>query len=383
MLYLLNVSNPDRLSADSGWLVADILASAFADRGTAFTIAGPAPVSDPRAARVAVPSPGTKYRARFGFDIAATAHAFGVVRPDVVVANQIENAPGVRAAMLEASVDAMLAGYAHYVPYHLDPAGALHLDPSLDDGGLGHPVVLMFFAGLMACDRVLVHSGTAATWITDVADRLGLDLADRVRVVPPPADPRLHRDTGPAAEVGAGMPVGIYNHRLYAHYGTGRFVDLAQQLVDALPVRLQVTDLFGNRRPGRARLDASPDQYLARLRALDGVQVVSDQGRRDRYRQLVGASAFGLAPFRPGVTWSMSVVDCMAMGVPVLAPRLGWLAEFADPALTFDHPEQAIALVEQLLTDPPFAAACADRAVAATAPLAADVVADAYLAAVA
>lgn len=60
VLYLLNVSNPDRLSADSGWLFADILAPALVDQGAAVTVACPHPVSDPRIGHVPLPAPASK-----------------------------------------------------------------------------------------------------------------------------------------------------------------------------------------------------------------------------------------------------------------------------------------------------------------------------------
>jgi glycosyltransferase involved in cell wall biosynthesis len=380
LLYLLNVSNPDRLSSDSGWLFADILTPALCDAGVRVTIGGPAGVSDPRVAHASLAAPRTKYQARFGFDVEQAAALLRRVRPSVVVANQVESAPGLRAAMLAAGADALLAGYCHYVPFHLDPAGVLRLDPSLSDGGLGMPVLLAFFAGLLACDRVMVHSAMSQRWITTMAGRLGLDLGDRVRVVAPPADPRLVRDPDPApAEAG---PVGVYNHRLYDHYGTARFVELAGLLGGALPVRLRVMDLFGARRSERTRLDSSPDRYLAALGGLGNVQVVSDHGDRRRYRSLLAGATFAFAPFRPAVTWSMSVIDAMGMGLPVVAPRLGWLAEAGDPALLFDEPAQAVTIVARLLTDPAFTAAAGQRAVAATRELNPTAVARAYLRAV-
>ena len=274
LLYLLNVSNPGRLSADSGLLFADILAPALLDRGVRFTVAGPVGLSDPRAGHIEVSAPTTKYRARFGFDVDACAALVRLARPEVVAANQIEAAPGIRAAMLEAGSDALLAGYCHYLPFHVDRAGRMHLDPSLSDADLGHPVLLAVAAGLMACDRVMVHSAVARTWLHLLAERLRLDLGDRVRVVPPPADPRLLQSASRVAPPQA-APVGVYNHRLYEHYGTGQFVDLARQLRDAVPVRLRVMDLFGTRRTDRTRLDASPERYRSLLAALANVEVVS------------------------------------------------------------------------------------------------------------
>lgn len=381
LLYLLNVTNPGRLSADSGLLFADILAPALLDQGVRFTVAGPVGVSDPRAGHIEVSAPTTKYRARFAFDVDTSAALLRRVRPEVVIANQIEAAPGVRAAMLEAGIDALLAGYCHYLPFHLDPAGQLRLDPSLNDAGLGHPVLLSFFAGLMACDRVMVHSSTAERWVTETAGRLGLDLGDRVRIVPAPADPNLVRRTGEMPD--PGLPVGIYNHRLYEHYGTGQFLEVARQMgVARVRARLRVTDLLGQRRPDRIRLDDSPERYLAQLGALDNVEIVADTIERQRYRRLLAGATFAFAPFRPGTIWSMSVVDCLSMGLPLLTRRLGWLGEIGDPELTFDTPVEAVAIVRRLVTDPGFAAAAVDRAVRSTAGLTPDVIATAYLKAI-
>ncbi|WP_043463957.1 vegetative cell wall protein [Kitasatospora sp. MBT66] len=380
VLYLLNISNPDRLSADSGWVVADTLLPALVDAGAKAVFAAPAPVSDERVGFEPTAVPGTKYRARFDGDTAALADLLRRTRPDVVVANQVESAPLVRAAMLEAGSDAVLAGYCHYLPFSFERADLL-LDPSLDDAGLGRPVLLTFLAGVAALDRVLVHSETAAHWLTVAAGRAGLELGERLRIVPPPRDPALVRDDAPAPIEGA-VAAAVYNHRLYAHYGTEEFLRLAVELVSPA-LRLTVMDLFGSRRPGRTALDASPERFRDALAAVPGVEVAFDGGDRTRYRQVLASSHFGIAPYRPSCPWSLSVIDCQAMGLPVISPRLGWMAEHIHPDLLFDTPAEAAKITARLTGDPAFYAGHSAFAKASTEALAPAVVAARYLEAVA
>ncbi|MBB1245454.1 glycosyltransferase [Streptomyces durbertensis] len=382
VLYLLNISNPDRLSADSGWIFADLLAPALADAGAEVTVAAPAPAGDARCGFRPTKVPGTKYRARFSTDVDELVALIQAEQPDVIVANQIEEAPAVRTALLEAGSNALLAGYCHYLPFSFADGGQLLLDPSLDDAGLGRPVLLAFAAGLAACDRVMVHSSTAASWVSAAAARMTVELGDRLRVVPAPRDERLVRDpatvpSGP--ETGA---IGVYNHRLYAHYGTEQFLDLARDLVASRAIRLRVMDLFGKRRAERTGLDDSPEKMRDQLAAMPHVQVVSDRGDRVRYKKLLAGARFGIAPFRPGCPWSMSVIDCQGMGLPVISPRLGWLAEHVDPELCFTTQAEAVALAERLATDDEFHAVHAKRAHASTADFAPAVVAARYLEAV-
>ncbi|MFQ6144375.1 glycosyltransferase [Streptomyces seoulensis] len=384
VLYLLNISNPDRLSADSGWIFADLLAPAMADTGAEVTIAAPAPVGDNRCRFHRTKVPGTKYRARFSADIDELVALIRAERPDVVVANQIEEAPAVRTALLEARSEALLAGYCHYLPFSVDADGQLLLDPSLNDAELGRPVLLTFAAGLAACDRVLVHSSTAASWVSAACARTTVDLGERLRVVPAPRDERLVRDpAGASIASSTSGAIGLYNHRLYAHYGTEQFVALARQLTASGTVRLRVMDLFGRRRTERTGLDDSPEKMRDQLASLPHVQVVSDRGDRARYRSLLAGARFGIAPFRPGCPWSMSVIDCQGMGLPVISPRLGWLSEHIDPELCFTTAEEAVALAERLATDDEFHAVHAKRAHASTTDFTPALVAARYLEAVA
>ncbi|MFF2013718.1 glycosyltransferase [Streptomyces sp. NPDC058195] len=379
VLYLLNISNPDRLSADSGWIFADLLAPALVDAGAEVTVAAPAPAGDERCGFHCTKVPGTKYRARFSPDIDELVALIRSEKPDVVVANQVEEAPAIRTALLEAGSDALLAGYCHYLPFSFNGGGQLLLDPSLDDSGLGRPVLLAFAAGLAACDRVLVHSSTAASWASAAAARMTVDLGDKLRVVPAPRDERLVRDPATARPDSDAGAVGIYNHRLYAHYGTEQFVDLARQLSATGTVRLRVMNLFGQRRAERKGLDDSPERMREKLASLPHVQVVSDRGDRIRYKKLLAGARFGIAPFRAGCPWSMSVIDCQGMGLPVIAPRLGWLAEHIDPELCFSTPAEAVALAERLVTDDEFHTLHAKRAYASTADFAPSLIAARYL----
>jgi hypothetical protein len=78
----------------------------------------------------------------------------------------------------------------------------------------------------------------------------------------------------------------------------------------------------------------------------------------------------------------MSVVDCQGMGLSVIAPRLGWLAEHIDGELLFDTDAEAIALAERLAYDTEFSAVHAKRAHASTAHLTPAAVAARYLEAI-
>ncbi|ONI50027.1 MULTISPECIES: vegetative cell wall protein [unclassified Streptomyces] len=381
VLYLLNVSNSSQLSADSGYTFADLLAPALTDAGAEVTVASPVPVGDPRVHFAPTTSPFTKYRARFDPGVDALVTLMRERQPEVVVANQIEAAPAIRAALLEAGVDALIAGYCHYLPFSFTDTGALELDPAMDDRGLGRSVLLAFAAGLAACDRVLVHSSTAASWTTAAATRTGVDLGDKLHIVPAPRDVRLVRDPDGIMPP-QGRATGLYNHRLYAHYGTARFTQLARRLIADAPVRLTVMDLFGTRSPERIRLDPSPERHLEELGTTDGVTIASDRGDRIRYRNLLADAHFGIAPFRPGCPWSMSVIDCQAMGLPVIGPRTGWLAEHIDNELLFDTDEQAVRITERLATESEFYLLHAKRAFSSTADLTPEAVAARYLEAV-
>ncbi|MFF6884639.1 glycosyltransferase family 1 protein [Streptomyces sp. NPDC012421] len=381
LLYLLNVSNASQLAADSGFTFADLLAPALTDAGVEVTVASPVAVGDARVRFSPTVSPSTKYRARFDPGMDALVALFRERRPEVVVANQVEAAPAIQAALLEAGVDALVVGYCHYLPFSFSDGGDLELDPAMDDRGLGRSVLLAFAAGLAACDRVLVHSSTAASWTTAAAARTGVDLGDRLHIVPAPRDVRLVRDPAGIAPP-EGRAAGLYNHRLYAHYGTARFTQLARRLVAGGTVRLTVMDLFGTRSPERIRLDPSPERHLEELATTDGVTIASDRGDRVRYRNILAGAHFGIAPFRPGCPWSMSVIDCQAMGLPVIAPRTGWLSEHIDDELLFDTDEQAVQIAERLATDPEFYLLHAKRAYASTADLTPAAVAARYLEAI-
>ncbi|WP_310726192.1 hypothetical protein [Streptomyces sp. N2A] len=93
VLYLLNISNPGRLAADSGFTFADLLAPALADAGAEVTVAAPAAVGDARIGFEPTVSPATKYRARFDPGLDGLVDLVRRTRPEVVVANQIEAAP--------------------------------------------------------------------------------------------------------------------------------------------------------------------------------------------------------------------------------------------------------------------------------------------------
>lgn len=56
--------------------------------------------------------------------------------------------------------------------------------------------------------------------------------------------------------------------------------------------------------------------------------------------------------------WSMASMDCMGMGVPVVAPRYAAYPEFIPSALLYDNMQHAERILNRLLDDEEFWLKC-------------------------
>jgi hypothetical protein len=359
ILSLLNVSNVHDLSRDSGFIMQRIMGEELASRGVELCLVGPAvpAFSQMRIdwARVhAVPLGSSKYQVRYHFDWPTLERLVLELEPDVILNNQVELAPALRGILATHDLrNTALLSYCHYIPFSSsDGDDPMVLDPSLNQQGMGPALALALAAAANASDRVIVQSQFARQLLIGLSRRLlGFGFEDRLTVIAPPVDPLLLRPLRTAAPA---CRRAFYNHRLYDHYGTGEIVALARDLAAATDFELLVADAMPNRSNARARLDTSVARNRAALAALECVRFSYEGGVRASYRQMIESCRIGLAPFRPGCVWSMAALDCMGMGVPVLAPGYAAYPEFIPDYLCFSSRSEAQRLARRLLDDDAF-----------------------------
>ncbi|MFK3670703.1 glycosyltransferase [Leifsonia aquatica] len=353
VLLVANPSNPDNSSSDSGVVFARTVGSALQDAGHDVSYAGYQVELGRAGTTFELPTPKNKYEARHWVPWREIRDAIASTTPDIVVANQIEHAPAIRTALTGTVGATRLVGYAHYLPFALNDgrSRAVSPDPSLAGGGLGTANVYAFIAGLSACDEVFVHSRAAEGWVRRMLAWAGdAELAHRLRVLPPPIDrqvvdvARLHRSAAPTASASV-----LYNHRLYEHYGTGSFVEVVRSAPD---VHFTVCDPIGRRSADRHSLDSSPGQYARLLAAEPNVLYRPDDGVRANYLETVRYARAAVAADRSFCPWSMSSVECMYLGVPVVGDRRHeWYREMFPEQLLYDGPTEAAALIRDLVHD--------------------------------
>ena len=79
------------------------------------------------------------------------------IHPDVLLINQVEQVPHYRAILETLGIKALIATYAHYVPYDIED-GLFCYDSSLNNANLGISIVSCFLSGLQLSDIVFTHS---------------------------------------------------------------------------------------------------------------------------------------------------------------------------------------------------------------------------------
>lgn len=373
ILSFMNVSNPDRISTDSGWIFYNLLGREFVKQGHDFTFAAPVNLDKfehpPSAANdhgcfefFPIDFGKTKYEVRFSFPYREAKEAIKNADPDIIIVNQLEVARNISAAIKDVSSTAKIVSYAHYIPWWFNDT--FSFDPSQDHNGISEEVIDAFLDGIGRSSLVFTHSKTSYDFLTKGIAWLAeqnpkykyLMDNNNYRILPPPFDPVLYsQNVGPRNTSDV-----IYNHRLYQHYGADFLPGMADGL-KSLNAPFVILDVLGDRGAERKRLDPYPDEIKDRLLAIEGVEISTEGSDRVKYKGRIDDCAFGLAPIRRGTPWSMSCIDLMCAGKPVIAPvwgqeNPGWYAEVLPQELLFNayKPDTAVAIADRLLNDQEF-----------------------------
>jgi glycosyltransferase involved in cell wall biosynthesis len=382
ILSIINISNPDDLECDSGVIFQKILASEFVKKkDLSYVILGP----DSQAfksiefsgCRKQVAKLGnTRYESRFSFDWTTVKYIIEIEKPDVIFNNQVELTSAIRSLLVTLkNTTTRIVTYCHYPAiWSIDSSSKPILDGSLNHENLGVPIIFRILSALLTTDIFITQSHFAKYLLTQTALYHRLQLHKEITVIPPPADPSLTKVKLKAAPKSKQI---LYNHRLYESYGTNEFLQFIQQS-EALDFELIISDPMPSRSKERLSLNNTPDYFRKLFNNLPYAKTVNGNISRDKYAKIIGNSRLAFASMRKACVWSMAAIDCMDIGVPVLAPRYAAYPEFIPSELLFDTKEGAYSLLEKLLNDDNFWKHCSKRCQDITQNFSSSIIADRF-----
>ena len=347
ILTFINVSNRNRIEADSAYIFYNILSKYFTENNK-FIIVSPVALTNKKSIHIYREFGYNKYEVRFSFDWMENEKIIKEIKPDVLLLNQIEQVVNYRALIETIGLKTIIASYAHYIPYRYKD-GQVIVDESLNDADLGEILQLKFLSGLLQSDIVFVHSKTARELINELYKKY-LKKFDKNKFIinPPPVDPDLlDNNIYPKNKI-------FYNHRLYKHYGTEVFFEIVKNILNNYKLEINVLDVLGERNEIQNRMDSSVNDAREIIHKMPEINYITDTFKRDRYRDVIQNSLFSIAPYRENCIWAMSCVDSMGMGVPVVAPKFAWFQEFMPPDLCYCNIEEAAVIIEKLIVDKKF-----------------------------
>ena len=347
ILSFLNVSNKDDIQCDSGFVFQRLIASELIRQGHDFRIVSPEPIVEEGVSNEKFDFGDNKFQVRFNFDWHRIQKIIERYDPDVLWINQPELSANFRAMLCTIGSRAQIVTYIHYLPIRAINKGKVELDASLNNSDLALPILLSVLGSLHISDKILVQSRFAQEILEKALQifRLPYD-ADKIFIIPPPFDPLLF-DNG--ASDGNPNKFIIYNHRLYKHYGTDFFIKVINSLKARREVQFFVADLFASRNGTRQKLDQNVDLYRSELKTYRNVIFAENTNNRDEYREVIMNCRAGLAAHRQMAVWSMSAVDCLGMGVPVIAPNFASYPEFIPSCLLYNSVEEFQEILNTLL----------------------------------
>lgn len=388
ILDFLNVSNLSNLQADSGFVFQRLLLNEILARKKDWEVYLIAPecLGDlgERIHLVKLDYGHNKYEARFNFPWAKLRTSLeGVMQDiDLIYVNQAEHASSFRAFATAAvpSRRIPIVSYFHYLPvepphFHFDfstgdydrttdlegkvQSSSLRFDQSLNLHGLALPVFMRLIEAMFVSDYCVTCSEFGIDLLVGNAQKLVPTVMPKIAAIPPPVS-LAEAEPGRTAEKDRKNKI-VFNHRLYSHYGPREFFDFMDWFYENRRTDFEVvlTDPTNGRSAERNKLDTSVAELRRTFSAKPYVRFAHSP-ERDEYYRALGSYKMSIAPFRPSALWSMSVVDSMACGIPVVCPNYACFPEIigANSELLFSKPTELADLLGKLFDDEPFYRAC-------------------------
>ncbi|MFA5856783.1 MAG: glycosyltransferase [Candidatus Pacearchaeota archaeon] len=349
ILDFLNVSNISNLEADSGFVFQRILTKEILKQRPSWEIYFISPENplpeEPRLHHIPLDYGHSKFEARFNFPWFELKEKLTPVisNIDLIYINQSEQTANFRAlaGSLQPDKSIPIVSYVHYFP--IDPGlnsfngsmikpssnGRLHFDSTLNTQNLGSIVLMRQIEALSLSSYGITCSNFGINLIDSSIKKLFPDFSAKYEAINPPIC---------LNEASQGQNVKkddrntiVYNHRLYDHYGPNEFFEYLDWYYDnrRKDFRVIITDPTSGRSAERNTLDKSVGNNKSSILKRKYVDLIHSV-EREEYYKTIGRCKIGIAPFKPSALWSMSLVDCMASGTPVIVPNYACFPEMVE-----------------------------------------------------
>ena len=347
-LSFLNISNIDNINCDSGYIFQRQLGLSLIELGHAFTLVIPS-ILDDSSINIRYHDFGSnKFQVRYSFNWEKISEIIKTSEVDVIISNQSELSANIKSLLISEKLDIKLYTYIHYFPFSLTNSGQIIFDSSLNNKNFCQSVLLSFISGLLASDKILVHSRYSIFLLHNLIKHFNISInSDNISILPPPYDNYIAEGTlfdNDNKHI-------LYNHRLYKQYGTEFLLKFVEEIKKHDSYKVVITDLLFNRNIKRTYLDTSVDLYRSKLLLSSNIIYRTDGNDREIYRKIICSSKIALAPYRKNCTWSMSVIDCLSVGLPVVAPKFAWFKEFIPNQLQYSSKKDLQVIIKKLFCD--------------------------------
>lgn len=381
ILSIINISNPDDLHCDSGVIFQKILAREFVKKkDISYVILGPDSQTfksmEFSGCRKQLAKLGnTRYESRFSFDWSTVKGIIEAEKPDIIFNNQAELTSAIRSLLVTLkNTCTRIITYCHYPAiWAINNNHSPELDGSLNHDNLGVPIIFNILSALFTTDIFVTQSHFSRYLLTQTALYHRLKLPKEIAIIAPPADSCLSKIKLKEAPKNRHV---LYNHRLYESYGTNEFLKFIQQS-EMLDFKLLIADPMPSRSKERLSLNSTPSYFRKKFNDLPYTKVINGN-TRDKYAKIIENSRLAFASMRKACVWSMAAIDCMDIGIPVLAPRYAAYPEFIPDELLFNTKEEAYCLLEKLLNNDDFWKHCSKRCQLMTENFSSSIIADRF-----
>lgn len=359
ILSILNISNKDDIHCDSGYIFQRILSEQFSKNGDEYIVAASdceqfKNTKNPYINKKYIKLGTNKYSSRFDFDSIEFEKLLKETTPDIIFNTQVELTSAIKSVLIWNKMDIPIVTYCHYPAlWANNPKSKIpEIDESLNCGNIGHSILFDIFGALKTSDAFIIQSNFAKSLIEKAAKFHNIQYKNDIQVIAPPADPIfLDKNSYINRDIKLNF---IYNHRLYKTYGTAEFIELFNKIYKKTGIKCIISDPMINRSKERQKLNSTPSEFRETMRNSQAFIVSNKNTNRNNYKKLLLQSFAGFAPLRRACVWSMASIDCMGLGIPVLAPNYAAFPEFIPPELIYKDYRKLETIVNRLINDEKF-----------------------------